>query len=152
MSLTCGGVHVVMVVVVVLLVARVEVVPLAWLTSTRVHAGLGSSSIPATVIPRYIFSDNNNASTSPVIVRRVRLVVLAVGRVAVLLSILTTTGTRRELLAKLVSGLARVTEASILDTVLLSRARNMTRAQWIAGLHSGLWSGLWSGLRSGLWS
>ena len=118
----------VMVVVVVLLVTLVEVVPLAWLTSTRVHAGLGSSTIPATVIPRYIFSDNN-AFSLPVIVRRVRLVVLTVRRVAVLLSILTTTGTMWELLAKLVSGLPRVTEAPILDTVLLSRARNMTRAQ-----------------------
>ena len=50
----------VMVVVVMLLVTLVQVVPLAGLTSTRVHAGLWSSSIPATVIPRYISSHNNN--------------------------------------------------------------------------------------------
>ena len=148
----------VMVVVVVLLVALVEVVPLAWLTSTRVHAGLWSSTIPATVIPRYISSDNNNASTSPVIVR-VGLVVLTVGRVTVWLSILTTTTNtvaRLELLTKLVSPLARVTEAPILDTAAgLLTTRNMTGAQLIAWLRSGLrshfWSGLWSCLRSGVW-
>ena len=91
------------------------------------------------------------------IVRRVGLMVLTVGRVAVLLSILTTTTVARlELLTKLVSPLAWVTEAPILDTAaVLLTTRNMTGAQLIAWLRSGLrshfWSGLWSCLRSGVW-
>ena len=50
-SLTCSWVHVVVVVVVVvLLISLVEVVPRVGLGPTRVHGGLCSSSIPATVI------------------------------------------------------------------------------------------------------
>ena len=114
----------VMVVVVVLLVTLVEVVALTWLGPTGVHVGLGSSSIPGTVIAGCYISRKQNSclSVSPVVVRGVGLVVLSVtvGRGAVLISVLTT-GTRLELLLVSALALAGVTEGPILETVLLTR-------------------------------
>ena len=130
----------VVVVVVVLLVSLVQVIPLTGLGS-RVHAGLGSSSIPDTVIPRYYKFSDNVSCPLPVIVGSVCLVVLTVGRVTILLSILTTetTVSLLKLVSRLVAALARVTEASILDIVLLSRPSQMTRTYLVVRLRSSLW-------------
>ena len=54
----------VMVVVVVLLVTLVEVVALTWLGPTGVHVGLGSSSIPGTVIAGCYISRKQNSCLS----------------------------------------------------------------------------------------